>query len=172
MPSSSRYGSVRGGTGCPGRSGDSPPQLPIPVHGRCAGILSPLLSWGKGFGLVPESALAPEQNAKPRLNQEMVMGIERHPRPSTTLHCGGCVCLFRLGCLNPGREYGARESKAKEKPALPQIFSDATERSPKALLRKQRRSAVGFKSKASVKAQHLLRNPSLFRWLLFLLALA
>ena len=69
------------------------------------------------------------------------------------LQGGGCVCLFRLGSLNPGREHGARESKAKEKPALPQLFfSDATERTPKALPRKQRRSAVGFKSKASVKA--------------------
>ena len=41
---------------CQGRSGDSLPQYPIPVHGPCAGILSPPLSCGEGTGLGPESA--------------------------------------------------------------------------------------------------------------------
>ena len=41
---------------CLGRSGDSPPQFPIPVQGPCAGILSPPLSCGEESGLDPESA--------------------------------------------------------------------------------------------------------------------
>ena len=80
----------------------------------------------------------------------------------------GCVCLFRLGTVNPGREPGTRESKAQEAPALPPFFfPDATG----AVLRKQRRvRLVRSEPKASAKAQHLLRNQSRFCGLLLLLA--
>ena len=117
------------------RSGDSPPQLPFPVRGRCAGILSSLLSCGEGTGVVPESASRPEKKAKHCLHREMVVCIQCHPRPCSLLQCCNCVCFDRLGRVNPGREYGARESKSQEAPAFPQlIFPDGNE----ALLRKQR----------------------------------
>ena len=116
------------------RSGGSPTQLPFPVRGRCAGILSPLLSCGEGTGVVPESASGPEKKAKHCLHREMVVCIQCHPRPRSLLRCCRCVCLYLLGRVNPGREYGARESKSQEAPALLQlIFPDANE----ALLRKQ-----------------------------------
>ena len=139
------------------RSGDSPPQLPFPVRGRCAGILSSLLSCGEGTGVVPESASRPEKKAKHCLHREMVVCIQCHPRPCSLLQCCSCVCLDRLGRLKSGREYGARESKSQEAPAFPQlIFPDANE----ALLRKQPCSAVRPKPKATVKARHLLRIQS------------
>ena len=81
------------------------------------------------------------------------MGIECHARPCTLLQGCDCVCLVRLGRVNRGREHGARESKAQEAPALPQLFfPDATERTTKALLRKQQRSALRAKLKTSAKA--------------------
>ncbi|KAF2370626.1 hypothetical protein BSL67_16680, partial [Acinetobacter baylyi] len=85
--------------------------------------------------------------------QEMAVGMECHPRPRTLLQGGGCVCEVQPGTVNPGCDHGARESKAQEAPALPQIyFPDATEQTPKALLRKQQRSAVQAKLKTSAKA--------------------
>ena len=110
---------------CQGRSGDRPPQYPIPVHGQCAGILSPPLSCGEGTGLGPESAGAPEQKEKPYLRQEMVLGIECHARPHTLLQRGVCVCLVRPSKVNAGRELGARELKAQDETALPRLFFPA-----------------------------------------------
>ena len=111
----------------------SPSQCTGGVQGSCH-LSSPV---EKATGLVPESAFAPEQNAKPRIRQDMVVGIECHPKPRTLLQGCGCVCLVRPGSVNPGREHGVQESKAQEAPPLPQLFfPDATERTPKALLRK------------------------------------
>ena len=154
MPSSSKMWQRCGWKGvCRRRSGDIPPQRPIPVHVPCAGILSPLLSYGEGTGLVSETDCATEQKAKPCLRQKMVVCIECRPRPHTLLQGCGCVCLVRPGRVNPGREHRARESKAQEAPALLQLFfPDATERTPKALLWKQQRSAVCPKPNTTVKA--------------------
>ena len=83
----------------------------------------------------------------------MVIGIECHARPRTLLLGFVCVCLVRLSKVNAGREHGARESKVQEAPALPRLFFLAsTERTSKALLRKQQRSAVRAKLKTSAKA--------------------
>ena len=81
------------------------------------------------------------------------MSIACHPRPRTLVQgCDG-VCLVWLGWVNTGLQNGARESKAQETAALPLLFfPDAAERTPKALLRKQRRSAVRAKLKTSAKA--------------------
>ena len=81
------------------------------------------------------------------------MGIECHARPRTLLQGCDCVCLVLLSKENPGRESGARKSKAQEAPALPRLFFPAaTELTTKALLRKQQRSAVHAKLKTSAKA--------------------
>ena len=94
------------------RSGDSPPQLPIAVRGRCAGIVTPFLSCGEGTGLVPESACAPEQKAKLCLCQEMVVGIECHPRACTILQ--GCDCvLVQLGSVSRGANMEPGKTKPK-----------------------------------------------------------
>ena len=92
-------------------------------------------------------------------------------------HAGCCrvvtVCFVRLSKVNPGHELGALESKAQEAPAVPRLFFPAaTERTTKALLRKQQRSAVRAKLKTSAKAQQSLGNQSRFCGLLLLLALA
>ena len=84
----------------------------------------------------------------------MVIGIECHARPRKLLQGCDCVCLVRLSKVNPGCDLGARESKAQDAPALPQLFfPEANE----ALLRKQQRIAVRSMPKASVKAQHSLK---------------
>lgn len=65
----------------------------------------------------------------------MEVSIECHPKPRTLLLLCDCACLVRLGRVNAGREQGARESKAQEALALPQLFIfEVTERTPKALL--------------------------------------
>ena len=56
MPSSSRMWKLGGGTGFKGKEWGKSPKAPYSVHGRCAGILSPLLSWGENTGLVREAA--------------------------------------------------------------------------------------------------------------------
>ena len=56
MPSSSRMWKLGGDTGFKGKEWGESPKVPYSVQGRCAGILSPLLSWGENTGLVRESA--------------------------------------------------------------------------------------------------------------------
>ena len=115
----------------------------------------------------------PEQKAKLYRHQEVVIGIECHARPGSLLQGCVSVSLVRLSKVNPGRELGARESKAQEAPALPRLFFPAAiERTTKALLRKQQGSAIRAKLKTSTKAEQSLGNQSRFCGLLFLLALA
>ena len=83
----------------------------------------------------------------------MAIGLEFYARPRTLLQGCDCVCLVRHSKENPGRELGARESKAQEAPALPRLFFPAaTERTTKTFLRKQQRSAFRAKLQTSAKA--------------------
>ena len=114
-------------------------------------ISSPLL-WGRHWPS-PRVRLSARAKGKGLRTQEMVVSIECHPRPRTLLQGCDSVCLLWLGWVNTGLKNEARASKGQETPALPQLFfPDVTERTPKALLRKQQRSAVRAKLKTSAEA--------------------